>query len=161
MCAFMASPRLAVPARKGSSLLLGVALPCALLAALLAVGVALIVSGSGHSAADKELDLRAATVKQTWEIAGRPAQAVHLRALGARLDARLRIVPGLHTQPGATSGGVREYGFATRGARTLLVTLPVSASADALSSGLVAGLIIALAGALLLVALFAVLLRRR
>src|SRR3954470_2495999 len=140
------------PARKRSLLVTTVA-PAALLCALLAVGVALLVSGGGKRAVDKELDARAAIIKKTWDTAGRPSTRPELRRLGTRVNANLRVIRGRHPQPGTTSGGQREYGFATRDRQTLKISLSTSQSSDALSKGLVAGLIVGLAGAALLPAL--------
>lgn len=134
-------------------------LPVALLAALLAVGVALLVAGGGRRAASKELDARAATVKKSWDAVGRPTAQADLQRLGKRLGAQLRVVNGRHPQPGTTRGDVRRYAFATRNKKTLQITLGTHASSDAISQGLLAGLIVGIAGALLLAALLAALLR--
>ena len=155
----MAARRSSSPARNGLPLALSVVFPVALLAALLAVAAAVLVSGGGQRAADKELDARAATVKKAWDVAGRPTHGAPLHQLGARLNASMSVVRGAHPQAATTAGGQRRYAFATRGHQTLRVALPTHASSDAVSKGLVAGLIVAIAGALLLAVLLAGLLR--
>src|SRR3954447_24129991 len=156
---WMALRRSAAPARNGRPLVVGAVLPIALLGVLVAVAVALLVSGGGHRAANKELDARAATVKKAWDSVGRPTAQRDLQRLGRRLNAQLRVVRGSHPQPGTTTDDVRHYGFATRSRQTLRVALSTSASSDAVSKGVVAGLIIGIAGMLLVAALLAALLR--
>jgi diguanylate cyclase (GGDEF)-like protein len=68
-------------------------------------------------------------------------------------------VRGRRSLAGTTDGEVRRYAFATRDGRTLGVALSNRASADALSDGLLAALVVGAAGALLLAALLSALLR--
>ena len=147
------------PARSGRPLLLGVLLPVAVIAAGLAIGVTLLVTGAGRRAAEKELDARAATVRGAWEAAGSPTNERELRRLGNRLDARLTVVRGRRPQAGTTAGDVRRYAFASRERRTLRVALATTESSDALSKGLIAGIAAGLVGLILLLALAATLLR--
>ncbi|MEA2494120.1 MAG: diguanylate cyclase [Thermoleophilaceae bacterium] len=139
--------------------MVGVVLPCAILAALLAVAIAVIVSSGGRRAADKELDARAATVKKAWDAQGRPSRQRDLKRLGTRLNAQLRVVRGRHPKVAVTTGDVRHYAFATRDRRTLRIALTTANSSDAISKALVGGLIIGLGGVLLLTMLLAGLLR--
>lgn len=136
-----------------------VAVPAALIAVLIAVAAALLASGGGQRAANKELDARAADVKKSWDAAGRPGGGSELRRLGVRMNAQLRVVRGRHPQAGTTSGDVRNYAFATRDRQTLRVALSAKASADAISAGRLAAIFVGLAGALLLGALLSALLR--
>ena len=136
-----------------------VVVPAALVGLLIAVAAALLAGGGGQRAANKELDARAANVKKSWDAAGRPAGGSDLRRLGVRMNAQLRVVRGRHPQTGTTSGDVRSYAFATRDRQTLRVALSTKASADAVSQGRLAALIVALVGALLLGALLSALLR--
>jgi diguanylate cyclase (GGDEF)-like protein len=136
-----------------------VVLPAILVGVLIAVAAALLAGGGGQRAAHKELDARAATVKEAWNSVGRPAEGRQLDRLGRRLNAKLRVVRGSHPLAGQTSGDVRRYAFPTRGDRTLRVALSTASSSDALSKGLVAAIIVGLAGALLLAALLSALLR--
>jgi diguanylate cyclase (GGDEF)-like protein len=136
-----------------------VVLPAVLVGVLIAVAAAMLASGGGKRAANKELDARAATVKMACEGAGRPAQRAQLARLGKRLNATLRVTRGRHPQSGTTSGDLRRYAFATRDRKTLRVALSTKSSSDALSQGLVAGVVVGLAGALLLTALLSALLR--
>src|SRR4051794_37761657 len=151
----MARSRSSAPARNGLPLFVSVVVPAAIVAALIAAAVVVLVTGAGHRAASKELDARAATVKKAWDGAGRPAKDSDLQRLGQRLNATLRVVRGRHPQPGSTTGKIRHYAFATRNRETLRVALPTKSSSNALSQGLVAGLIVGLAGALLLGAVLA------
>ena len=155
----MARQRSATPARSGRSLVTSVAVPAALIGVLIAVAVAFLASGGGRRAANKELDARAATVKKAWDGSGRPRSGPELARLGTRLNAQLRVVRGSHPQSGTTDGDVRRYGFATRDRSTLRVALSSSESADAISKGFLAAIIVGLAGALLLAALLSALLR--
>jgi diguanylate cyclase (GGDEF)-like protein len=155
----MALGRSAARAQNGSSLVLGLVLPALIVAALIAGAVALLVNAAGHTAADKEIDARAATVKKAWDVAGRPASNPQLARLGTRLNAQLRVVRGSHPRPVTSIGKTRNYSFATRRGSTLRVGLPTQQSTDALSKGLVAALIVGLAGVLLLAALLSALLR--
>ena len=155
----MARSRSAAPARPGLPLFVSVVLPAAIIAALLAVAVVFLTTGSGRRAADKQLDARAATVKKAWDGAGRPTKGAQLARLGTRLNAQLRVVHGSHPQAATTQGGRRHYAFVTRQRQTLRVVLATKSSDDALSQGRLAGLIIALAGALALGAILAALLR--
>ena len=136
-----------------------VAVPAALIAVLIAVAAALLASGGGQRAANKELDARAASVKKSWDAAGRPGGGSELRRLGVRMNAQLRVVRGRHPQAGTTSGDVRNYAFATRDRQTLRVALSAKASADAISAGRLAAIFVGLAAALLLGALLSALLR--
>ena len=136
-----------------------VVLPLAVLALLLGLAVTMLVAGSGRKAADKELDARAATVKKAWDAADRPTAERQLDRLGSQLGARLSVVRGERPQPGTTDGELRRYAFATRDRQTLRVALSTSESDDALSSGLTAGILVALVGVALLVALAIALLR--
>jgi diguanylate cyclase (GGDEF)-like protein len=136
-----------------------VVLPAFVLGVLIALVAALLASGGGQRAANKELDARAATVKKAWDGVGRPARPADLARLGARLNAKLGVIRGRHALAGTTSGNRRRYAFATRQDRTLRVTLATKASADAISQGRVAAIIAGLAGALLLAALLSTLLR--
>ncbi|HEX6714738.1 MAG TPA: bifunctional diguanylate cyclase/phosphodiesterase [Thermoleophilaceae bacterium] len=155
----MARNRSAAPARNGRPLVASVVLPAAVFGVLIALAAAMLASGGGKRAADKELDARAATVKKAWDGVGRPAGPAQLARLGTRLNAQLRVVRGRHPQAGATSGKVRRYAFATRDNKTLRVGLSTQSSADALSSGLLAAIVVGLAGALLMAALLSALLR--
>ncbi|HEX4733636.1 MAG TPA: EAL domain-containing protein [Thermoleophilaceae bacterium] len=155
----MALPRSNAPARTGRPLSATVVLPAVALAVLIALATALLVSGGGTRAANKELDARAATVKKAWDGARRPSGGPRLQRLGRQLNAQLRVVPGRRPQAGTTSGEVRSYGFATRAGKTLRVKLSTKRSADAVSHGLLAGLIVGLVGALLLGVLVSALLR--
>jgi diguanylate cyclase (GGDEF)-like protein len=137
----------------------GVVLPVALLAALVTVAVALLMSAGAHRAANRELDTRALTVKNAWGAAGGPTEKSELQRLGRRLHAQLRVVRGTHAQAGITSGDVRRYSFPARPPVSLRVALSTSASSDAISKGLVAGVIIGIAGVLLVAALLAAMLR--
>src|SRR3954470_17224477 len=132
----MALRRSAAPARKGRPLVAGIVLPAALVTALLCLAVALLATGGGRRAADKELDARAATVKRAWDAVGRPGTGRELERLGARLNAQLRVVSGTHPQAGTTTGKLRRYGFETRDRRTLRVALPTASSADAVNEAL-------------------------
>src|SRR5882757_10479233 len=125
----MALNRSVARARSGRSLVVSVVVPLALLTVAITIGVALIATGAGRRAADKELDARAATVKKAWDGAGRPARKADLARLGRRLNADLSVERGSRPQPAATSGKVRSYEFATRQRRTLRVGLPVAQSA--------------------------------
>jgi hypothetical protein len=58
--------RSATAARAGRSLVTGVVIPAALVAAVIAVAAALLAAGGGKTAADKQLDARAAAVKSAW-----------------------------------------------------------------------------------------------
>src|SRR6476646_7565592 len=137
----MALRRSAAPARSGRPLVVSVVLPAALISLVLAGAVAVLVAGSAKRAAEKEINARAATVKKAWDGAGRPARAPELTRLGKRLNAQLRVVRGSHPQAGTTSGDLRHYAFATRNRETLRVALSTTQSSDALSKGLIAGLI--------------------
>jgi diguanylate cyclase (GGDEF)-like protein len=136
-----------------------VLLPLALVAGLTAVVVAFVAMGAGRTAADKELDARAATVKKAWDVAGRPTRKPELGRLGTRLNADLTVVRGSRPQAAATAGELRTYAFATRDRRTLRVALDAKTSADSLSKGLIAAIAAGLAGMLLLVTLGSMLLR--
>lgn len=136
-----------------------VAVPAVLVALLIALAAALLASGGGQRAANKELDARAASVKKSWDAAGRPPSGPRLARLGGQMNARLRVVRGRHPQAGTTSGDVRRYGFATRDRQTLRVSLQAKASADALSEGRLAAIFAGIAGALLLAVLLSALLR--
>jgi diguanylate cyclase (GGDEF)-like protein len=137
----------------------GIVLPVALLGALVTVAVALSTGGGAHRAANKELDARAVTVKNAWNVAGRPSEQSELQRLGRRLHAQLRVVRGTHAQAGITSGDVRRFSFPARRSVSLRVALSTSASSDAISKGLVAGVVIGIAGVLLIAALLAAMLR--
>ncbi|MFL5842816.1 MAG: EAL domain-containing protein [Thermoleophilaceae bacterium] len=137
----------------------GVLLPLGLLAALTVAVVAVLAIGAGRHAAVKELDARAATVKKAWDLSGRPSAQPELARLGRNLNARLSVVRGAKPAPAATSGQLRRYAFPTRARRTLRVALPVKASADSLSNGLVAALVAGLAGVVLLIVLGSMLVR--
>ena len=147
------------PARNGRSLALRVVVPAALITGLIALAVAMLVASGATRAANKELDARAATVKKAWDAVGRPPGGPPLQRLGSRLNARLRVVRGQQSAPASTQGKLRHYAFATRNRTTLRVALDTQASSDAKSKALVAGIIVALAGALLLGALLSALLR--
>jgi diguanylate cyclase (GGDEF)-like protein len=136
-----------------------VVVPAVVISLLIALAAAVLASGGGQRAANKELDARAANVKEAWDDAGRPARGLQLKRLGTRMNAQLRVVRGRHAQPGTTDGDFRRYGFATRDRQTLRVALPASASADAVSEGRLAAIIVGLAGALLLAALLSGLVR--
>jgi diguanylate cyclase (GGDEF)-like protein len=156
----MTRERSAAPAGgKGSPLAVRVLLPLAAAAAALAVAVAMLTTGAGQRAADKELDARAVTVKKAWDVAGQPAREADLRRLGRRLHARLAVVRGGKPSAGRTNGDVRTYRFASRRNRTLRVALATGDSSDALSSGLVVALVVAIGGALLLTLLTRMLLQ--
>jgi diguanylate cyclase (GGDEF)-like protein len=155
----MAQSRSAAPARNGLPLSVALVLPAAVLSLLLAAAVAVLVGGGANRAANKELDARAATVAKAWTAAGRPASAPDLQRLGARLNAKMRLVAGRHPAAPATSGDRRSYAFATRDHQTLNVSLQTTASADAIQKGVVAGAIVAIVGALLVAVLLAALLR--
>src|SRR5439155_14893694 len=155
----MPDPRSVTPARNGRSLTVRVVLPAALVTALIAAAVAVLGAGAAHRAADKELDARAATVKKAWDAVGRPPGGAPLERLGARLSAQLRVVRGTHPAPTSNTGKLRRYAFVTGDHTTLRVALTTSESSDAVSKGFVAGLIVALAGALLLAAVLSALLR--
>src|SRR4051794_10906389 len=155
----MALPRSTAPARMGRPLSATVVLPAVALAVLIALATALLVSGSGTRAANKELDARAATVKKEWDGAGRPSSGGELQRLGRRLNAQLRVVRGQHRNAGTTSGDVRSYSFATGVDQTLRVKLSAKQSSDAISHGLLAGLVVGLVGALLLGVLLSAVLR--
>src|SRR4051794_26914895 len=144
----MARERSVAPARprRRPTLLVSVMLPIALMAAVVAVAAAVVATGGGRRAANKELDARAATVKKAWDAAGRPSRDAPLAALGKRLNAHLRLTRGSKLAAGVTSGDTRAYAFPAHGKRTLHVALTVKQSKDALSSGLSAGIVIALAG---------------
>jgi diguanylate cyclase (GGDEF)-like protein len=137
----------------------GVLVPLALLAALIVAVVAMLAISAGRHAAVKELDARAATVKKAWDLSGRPSAKPELAVLGRRLTATLAVERGAMPALAATTGGVRRYAFPTRDGRTLRVALPVKASTDALSNGLVAALVAGLAGVVLLLVLGSMLLR--
>ena len=98
-------------------------------------------------------------MKKAWDAVGRPATPVPLQRLGKRLNAQLRVVRGGHPAVTVNAGALRRYAFVTGEHTTLRVALPTKASSDAVSKGLVAGIIIALAGALLLAAVLSALLR--
>lgn len=136
-----------------------VVLPLALLSAVLGITIALLAGSGGQRAANKELDARAVTVKKAWDVAGRPTRAPALERLGRQLKAQLRVVRGRRPRAATTEGDVRRYAFATRERTTLRVALPTKESADAISSGRMAGIAIALLGAILLGALLPALLR--
>src|SRR4051812_47431528 len=155
----MAQERSVARARNGRPLVATVAVPAALIAVLIAVAAVLLASGGGQRAANKELDARAANVKESWDAAGRPGGGSQLRRLGVRMNAQLRVVRGRHPQAGTTSGDVRNYAFATRERRTLRVALSAKASADAVSAGRLAAIFVGLAGALLLGVLLSAILR--
>ena len=155
----MAPGRSPAPARNGRSLFVGVLLPLALIAALTAGLAVFVASGAGRRAADKELDARAATVKKTWDALDRPSGKPQLARLGRLLNAQLVVVRGRHPQAATTTGDLRSYAFPTRDRRTLRVALPMTQSADALSTGMLAALIAALAGVILILALGSMLLR--
>jgi diguanylate cyclase (GGDEF)-like protein len=140
-------------------LVAAIVVPAALGTALLCVAVALLATGGGRRAADKELDARAATVKKAWDAVGRPTGGPELKRLGARLNAQLAVLRGPHPQAGTTIGKLRRYGFATRDRRTLGIALPADSSADAINKALMAAIVVGLAGALLLAALLAALVR--
>src|SRR5436190_5130200 len=123
----MAPERSAAPARlrRRPTLLVGVLLPLALIAAIVAIGAATVATSGGRRAANKELDARAATVKKAWDAAGQPSRARDLQALGKRLGAQLRLTRGTKPSGGVTSGNARAYAFAAHGKRTLHVALAV------------------------------------
>lgn len=128
--------------------------PLALVAALSALAVLTLASGAGRTAADEELDRRAAVVQRAWETAGSPRREADLRALGRRLRVRISIVRrGPSPAPAATQGDFRTREFAVRGGRALRVAVPAKAVADRLSEGRTAALVAGVAGvaALLLV----------
>ena len=133
--------------------------PAVVLGVVIAIVAAVLASGGGKRAANKELDARAATVKKAWDTVGRPADSAQLDRLGKRLNATLRVVGGRHPQAGTTSGDVRRYAFAARDRRTLRVALSTKSSSDALSSGLLAAIFVGLAAALLMAALLSALVR--
>src|SRR5947209_14686508 len=153
----MASPGSSPPARSGLPLVVTIAIPAVLVAALIAAAVVLLVGGAGHRAVSKQVDARAAAVKKAWDGAGRPTKPADLARLGKRLDAQLRVARGRHPRATTTSGNTRSYTYATRQRLTLHVALATKASADALSQGLIAGVIVALVGLLLLAILIATL----
>ena len=151
--------RSATAARNGRPLVAGVVVPAAVTAAVIAVATALLAAAGGKTAAEKQLDARAAAVRNAWTIAGRPTRTTDLAGLGSRLNAQLSVVRGRHPHPPATTGKVRRYAFATRDRRTLRIALSTTASADAIRNGLTAAIVIALAGMVLLGALLSGLLR--
>src|SRR3954451_3172735 len=154
----MALGRSSAGARNGRSLLVGVLVPLALIAALTAGLAGVLATGAGRRAADKEIDARAATVKKAWDATGRPMAKAQLVRLGRQLNAQLAVRSGIRPSTATTTGDVRHYAFPTRDRRTLAVALPVKESADALSNGLVAALVAALAGVILLLVLGSMLL---
>ncbi len=156
----MASTGSPASARVASTLALRVAIPAAVLAAVIAAAAAFLVSAGGHHAADRELDARAATVKKAWDTAGRPTRGAGLDRLGHLLNARLKVQRGRHPHAPASQGDERDYAFPTRDRTTLRVALSTKTSSDAVAKGLMAGLVVAGAGALLLAALLAGLLGR-
>jgi diguanylate cyclase (GGDEF)-like protein len=139
-------------------LVVGIVVPMALVGGLLAVAITLLAASAGKHAADREIDTRAATVKKAWDAVGRPQDSRRLARLGTRLNAELRVVPGRHPAEPVTSGGLRRYAFATRDRRTLRVALSTARSTDAISKGVIAALIVGLAGALVLAAMLSALL---
>src|SRR3954470_10376584 len=112
----MARSRSLSPARRsGIPPLLGVLLPLALTVALIVGAVAMLSAGGGKKATEGELDTRAATVKQTWDAAGRPPRPAQLAPLGRRVDAQLSVVRRQRPADPTTSGDFRHYRFAARG----------------------------------------------